>query len=258
MKITILGCGPSQGVPTIGGRWGQCDPANPKNWRTRPSIFIEADGVRIMVDTSPDIRDQLLRNEINAVDAVLYTHLHYDHVGGIGELRTLSHLVDRKIDVYGTADVIEGLVSRSSYLFNAEDSDDANLYRPVAEAHCIEYGTPFDVHGVSVLPFCQDHGICETAGFRIGNFAYSTDAVHLDDAAFDLLAGAEVWIVDCLRDDPHPTHAHFERTLQWIDRVKPKKAIFTHMNFQSDYETVLARCPAGVEPGFDGMVLEVR
>lgn len=256
MKITLLGCGPSQGVPTVGNRWGKCDPENPKNRRSRPSIHIADGAAGILVDTSPDVREQMLANEISHVDAVLYTHLHYDHVAGIGELRTISFLAGRKIELFGTADVMDGLVSRWSYLFRAEDSEDAALYQPVANANIFDYGAAFDVCGLRVLPFRQDHGICETAGFRIGRFAYSTDAVRLDDAAFAMLEGIDVWIVDCLRDDPHPTHAHFERTLDWIARVKPRRAVFTHMNFQTDYEATLARCPPGVEPGFDGMVLE--
>lgn len=255
MKVTLLGCGPSQGVPVIGERWGNCDPKEPRNRRTRPSILVEDRGVSILVDTSPDIRDQLLSNDIRLVDAILYTHLHYDHVAGIGEIRTLSFLAKRRIDLYGTDDVMAGLIEKWAYLFESEASDDADLYQPVARANEISYGQAFDVMGVEVLPFVQDHGICETAGFRFGKFAYSTDAVDLDDAAFTALEGVEVWIVDCLRDDPHPTHAHFDKTLEWIDRVKPKRAIFTHMNFQADYRTLMDKCPAGVEPGYDGMVV---
>lgn len=257
MKVTVLGCGPSQGVPVIGNRWGNCDPNEPRNRRTRPSIVVEDQGINILVDTSPDIRDQLLGNDIRKIDAILYTHLHYDHVAGIGEIRTLSHLAKRKIDVYGTNDVMAGLADKWAYLFESEASDDADLYQPVAEVNDIQYGEPFDVMGIGVLPFYQDHGICETAGFRFGKFAYSTDVVHLNDAAFDALDGIDVWIVDCLRDVPHPTHAHFDRTLEWIERVKPKRAIFTHMNFQADYATLRDMCPAGVEPGYDGMVLEI-
>ena len=257
MKVTLLGCGPSQGVPVIGNRWGACDPANPRNRRLRPSILVEDAGVGILVDTSPDIREQLLANDIRRVDAILYTHLHYDHVAGIGELRTLSFLAKRMIDIYGTPDVMASLAERWGYLFQSEASDDTDLYKPVAQTNDIAYGQAFDVMGVSVLPFRQDHGICETAGYHFGKFAYSTDAVLLDDAAFAMLDGIDVWIVDCLRDDPHPTHAHFDRTLAWIERVKPKRAIFTHMNFQTDYETFRSKCPPGVEPGYDGMVLEI-
>lgn len=258
MKVTMLGCGPSQGVPVVGNRWGDCDPSNPKNIRTRPSIVVEDNGTRILVDMSPDVRGQLLSNEINSIDAVLFTHLHYDHVAGIGELRTLSHLAKRRLEVFATQDVLDGLATNAGYLFRSEASDDAELYKPSADAVPITYGTPFDAQNVTVVPFMQDHGICETAGFRFEKFAYSTDTVDLNDDAFAALEGIEVWIVDCLRQKPHPTHAHFDRTLEWIDRVKPKRAIFTHMNFQTDYEQTLALCPDGVEPGYDGMILDIH
>ena len=257
MKVTILGCGPSQGVPVIGNRWGNCDPDNMKNRRSRPSILVETGGKSILVDTSPDIRSQLLDNDIKVVDAVLFTHLHYDHIGGIGELRTLSFLARRRIDIFGTAATVDTLKSNWSYLFASDASDDDDLYQPVAEPHIFDYDTPFDAQGVEILPFKMDHGICDTAGFRIGNFAYSTDVVELDDDAFAQLQGIDTWIVDCLREEPHPTHAHFDRTLAWIDRVQPRRAVFTHMNFQTDYEVTKAMCPIGVEPGYDGMILEI-
>ena len=257
MKVTLLGCGPSQGVPVIGKRWGDCDPDNPRNIRTRPSIVVEDNGTAILVDMSPDIRQQFLDNGINGIDAVLFTHLHYDHIGGIGELRTLSFLAKRRIDIYGTKPVMDTLRDNWGYLFEADAADDACIYKPVAQHNNFIYGCAFDVHGINVLPLEQDHGICDTAGFRFGKFAYSTDVVDLNDAAFNALEGVEVWIVDCLREDPHSTHAHLDRTLNWIERVKPKQAIFTHMNFQSDYEVIKALCPVGVEPGYDGMILEI-
>lgn len=258
MKVTILGCGPSQGVPVIGNRWGDCDPSNPKNRRSRPSIVVQDGESSILVDMSPDVREQLLSNNISEIDAVLFTHLHYDHVAGLGELRTLSFLAKRRLEVFATQDVLDGLEQSACYLFRSEASDDANLYKPSAEARPINYGAAFDAQGIQVLPFCQDHGICDSAGFRFGKFAYSTDVAILDDAAFAALEGVEVWIVDCLRERPHPTHAHFDRTLEWIERVKPKRAIFTHMNFETDYSETLARCPKGVEPGYDGMVLDIH
>ena len=238
MKITILGCGPSQGVPVIGNRWGKCDPTNPRNNRTRPSILVEENGTAILVDTSPDIRTQFLSCGISHVDAVLFTHLHYDHVGGIGELRTLSFIEKHRIDVFGTPDVMQSLTRDWRYLFSADGSHESQLYKPVAEPHLFNYGDNFDIKGIEIKAFLQDHGICNTAGFRFGNFAYSTDVVNLSDEAFSILEGIDVWVVDCLRTEPHPTHAHFEQTLSWINRIKPKRAIFTHMNFQTDYETL--------------------
>ncbi|PPR11278.1 MAG: Phosphoribosyl 1,2-cyclic phosphodiesterase [Alphaproteobacteria bacterium MarineAlpha11_Bin1] len=257
MKITILGCGPSQGVPVIGNRWGSCDPENPKNRRTRSSILVEVDGVSILVDTSPDIRNQFLFNKINMIDAVLYTHLHYDHVGGIGELRTISFLAKSRIDIFGTPATLKTLESNWSYLFSAKGSHDPILYKPAVEPHRFVYGTPFDVHGIKVLPFELDHGICDTAGFRIANFAYTTDVVEMPDSAFEVLEGVDTWIVDCLRTEPHPTHSHLDRTLEWIGRVNPRRAVLTHMNLQTDYATINALCPDGVEPAYDGMTLNI-
>ena len=256
MKVTILGCGPSQGVPVIGNRWGNCDPDNMKNRRSRPSILVETGGKSILVDTSPDIRSQLLDNDIKVVDAVLFTHLHYDHIGGIGELRTLSFLARRRIDIFGTAATVDTLKSNWSYLFASDASDDDDLYQPVAEPHIFDYDTPFDAQGVEILPFKMDHGICDTAGFRIGNFAYSTDVVELDDDAFgNCKASTRGLSTACARNRIRHTHI---LTARWHGSTESNPgAVFTHMNFQTDYEVTKAMCPVGVEPGYDGMILEI-
>ena len=153
-----------------------------------------------------DVCDQILSNEISLIDSVLFTHLHYDHVSGLGELRTLSFLANRRIEVFGTQEVLDGLERSASYLFKADASDDANLYKPSADAHPIVYGEAFEAEGVHVVRLCQDHSICDSVGFCFGNFAYSTDVALLDDAAFGALEGIEVWIVDSLRHYLHPTH----------------------------------------------------
>ncbi len=258
MRITLLGCGSSQGVPIIGNRWGDCDPNNTKNRRSRPSILVQDEKINILVDTSPDIRTQLLENDINTIDAVLFTHVHYDHIGGIGELRTLSFLREKRIEVFGTAAVLNSLKENWNYLFDSNTTDHFRLYKPAAEPCEFSHGKNFRVGNISITPFSQDHGICETTGFRFGDFAYSTDVVELSDDSLAILEGIKVWIVDCLRDDPHPTHAHFDRTMGWIKRVKPEHAVLTHMNFQTDYEIMKSKCPKGVEPGYDGMVLNVN
>ena len=257
MKITLLGCGPSQGVPIIGNHWGNCDPKNIKNRRSRPSILVQGHKTNILIDMSPDIRTQFLDNNINAIDAVFFTHLHYDHIGGIGELRTLSFMREKRIDVYGTAPVLNTLKENWNYLFDENSSDDLRLYKPAAEPRQFTHGKSFKVGDMNIMPFLQDHGICETTGFRFGDFAYSTDVVHLSAESLSILRGVKVWIVDCLRNEPHPTHAHFDRTMEWIKQVKPDQAVLTHMNFQTDYETIQSQCPKGVEPGYDGMVLSL-
>jgi phosphoribosyl 1,2-cyclic phosphate phosphodiesterase len=256
MKITLLGCGPSSGVPTIIGDWGACDPDNPRNRRLRPSIAVQQDDYTILVDTSPDLREQLISAGIREIDAVLYTHEHADHVMGIDDLRAIRRHMGRNIDAYAAPDVLEKLKLRFGYLFSGiQDPED--LYRPILDPRVIDGPItigPFE----GIQPIDQDHGICASLGFRFGKFAYSTDVVELPDSSLEALKGVDVWIVDCLRDGPlHPTHANLERTLQWIDIVKPKRAILTHMNFQADYDALAEACPEGVEPGYDGMVIEV-
>lgn len=255
MKITLLGCGSSGGVPTIGNVWGDCDPANPRNRRRRPSILVERGDARILVDTSPDMREQLLDAGAGRLDAVLYTHDHADHVNGIDDLRMVRRLTKRDIDVWAAPDVLERIATRFGYLFVGRADPEA-LYRPILLPHAID--GPFRAGGIDVVPFVQDHGTCETLGFRFGRFAYSTDVVELPEASFAALEGVECWIVDSLRDGTaHPTHANLEATLRWIERVGPRRAVLTHMNHQADYETLRKRLPPGVEPGYDGLVLEV-
>jgi len=255
MKITVLGCGASHGVPLVGGNWGACDPANPKNRRRRPSVFVEWDGVNILVDTSPDLREQLLDASIERIDAVLYTHVHADHVHGIDDLRAICRRTDKTVGAYGEAAVMEAITRRFSYLFQELGEGNA-LYQPILTAR--PFDAPFDVDGRTIVPYPQDHGICPSTGFRFGPFAYSTDVVELDDRAFDALAGIELWIVDCLRLGPeHPTHAHLEKVLGWIERVRPARAVLTHMNHQTDYNEIAAVLPPGVEPAYDGMILEL-
>lgn len=256
MRVTILGCGGSNGVPVAGGNWGACDPENAKNRRQRPSIFVQWDDANILVDTTPDLRAQMLSNRIDRVDAVLYTHNHADHVHGIDDLRPISRRMDRQIDVYADQDVLDSIRRRFTYLFEGGESDNG-LYRPIYRPHAVD--GPFEVAvGLRVTPYAQDHGICASTGFRFGPVAYSTDVVQLPESAFEVLAGVDLWIVDCLRAGPaHPTHAHLERTLSWIDRVKPARAVLTHMNHQTDYDAIAALCPPGVEPAYDGLILDV-
>ncbi|MBT5048531.1 MAG: MBL fold metallo-hydrolase [Rhodospirillaceae bacterium] len=255
MKITILGCGPSSGVPTIIGDWGVCDPENPKNRRRRPSILVEQDDFHVLVDTSPDIMAQLLDAEARVIDAVIYTHDHADHVMGIDDLRVVRRHMGRNIGVYAEPQTMERLQMRFGYLFSGiQDPED--LYRPILDPHVID--GPMNVGPfVNILPIEQDHGICPSLGFRFGKFAYSTDVVRFPQESLEALKGIDIWIVDCLRDGgTHPTHANLDQTLAWIEEVGPKRAILTHMNFQADYETLLKSCPDGVEPAYDGMVIE--
>jgi phosphoribosyl 1,2-cyclic phosphate phosphodiesterase len=257
MKITMLGCGGSQGVPSAAGDWGRCDPGDPRNSRRRPSILVNAEtrageSRRLLVDTGPDLREQLLDAGVQSIDAVLYTHAHADHMHGIDDLRSLNRAMGRAIPIWASETTLGELHRRFGY---AIDPPQPSFYRPTLIPN--RFDGPFEAAGIPVIPFDQDHGFSLSTGFRIGNFAYSTDVVQLSEAAFEILAGVEVWIVDCVRIEPHPTHSHLERTLEWIARVKPKRAVLTHMDGNLDFTALTALLPAGVEPGFDGLVIEL-
>jgi phosphoribosyl 1,2-cyclic phosphate phosphodiesterase len=255
MRVTILGCGPSGGVPLIGNDWGECDPANPRNRRRRASILVEQGAAQILVDASPDMRLQLLDAGVGRLDAILFTHAHADHCHGIDEVRALNRAMGQAVSIYAAPSTLAELKQRFSYIFRPSDpAAGAVFYKPALVPTAIE--GPFEVAGVRAVPFAQNHGFSTTLGFRFGTLAYSTDVVGLDDAAFAALEGVETWIVDSYRRTPHPTHSHLARTLEWIARVRPKRAILTHMDVQLDYETLRCELPAGVEPAYDGMVIE--
>lgn len=264
MRVTILGCGGSGGVPyadgTPGGNWGACDPNNPKNQRRRVSILVEDPAAEkkttLLVDTSPDLRAQLIDAGVTALHAVFYTHEHADHCHGIDELRAFTFKRGEPLPAYMDETTRAQLAQRFSYALTSS-CDPANPYKPLLDDKIIE--GPMDIGGIPVSPFVQGHGNgVTTLGYRFGDLAYSTDVVSLDETAFAALAGVQVWIVDCLRDRPHPTHSHLAQTLEWIERVKPARAILTHMNHQIDYADLKSRCPAGVEPAYDGMVIEIE
>jgi len=258
MKITILGCGGSGGVPLAsgepGGTWGACDPTNPKNRRRRVSIHVEEGATSLLVDASPDLRLQLLDHAIARLDAVLFSHAHGDHCHGIDDLRALAYGQGGPIDAYMDAATRARLTRRFDYAF-ASSRDPASLYPPILADRVAD--GPFRVGEVTVVPFVQGHGAETSLGYRFGPAAYSTDLSDLDEAAFAALAGVRLWIVDCLRFRPHPTHATFDQVLEWVARVKPERAILTHMNHEVDYDEIARRCPPGVEPAYDGLVVEV-
>jgi phosphoribosyl 1,2-cyclic phosphate phosphodiesterase len=257
MKVTLLGCGGSQGVPNSAGDWGNCDPADPRNRRRRPSVLVETETPAgelrtILIDTGPDLREQLLAARASWIDAVLYTHAHADHVHGIDDLRAINKAMGQVIPIWATPSILAILTERFSY---ALEGGEGGFYRPTLVPNAFE--GPFEAAGVTVVPFEQDHGFTLSTGFRIGDFAYSTDVVRLSEAAFAALAGIKLWIVDCVRLTPHPTHSHLERTLDWIRRVGPQRAVLTHMDQSLDYTALAALLPDGVEPGQDGLVFQL-
>jgi phosphoribosyl 1,2-cyclic phosphate phosphodiesterase len=253
MRVRILGCGGSGGVPLVGGVWGACDPAEPRNRRRRASILVEDGTTTLLVDTSPDLREQLLDAGTKRLDAVLFTHAHADHLHGIDDLRSMNRLMRAMLPAYADARTLATIEGRFEYVFRPLE-EGAAFYKPTLIPHAIE--GKFSVGGIDIVPFVQDHGFTKTLGFRIGGMAYSTDVVDLDEAAFATLAGIELWIVDCLRYEPHPTHSHLEKTLAWIERVGPRRAVLTHMDIPLDYATLRSKLPPGVEPAYDGLTLE--
>src|SRR5579864_5139531 len=196
MRVTMLGSGPSWGVPRIGNDWGACDPTNPRNRRRRVSVLVEEGSAILLIDTSPDLREQLLDARVKRLDAALFTHAHADHLHGIDDLRSVNQLMKKTLPVYATAETLAEIRTRFGYVFGAMDfSKHTTYYKPALEPHAID--GPFSAAGLEVVPFVQDHGFSTTLGFRIGPFGYSTDVINLDDDAFAVLEGIELWIVDC-------------------------------------------------------------
>ena len=255
MHVTILGCGAATGVPAVSTGWGHCDPNNPRNRRRRASVLVQANGKTVLIDTSPDLREQLLDADVKRLDAVLYTHAHADHIHGIDELREVNRLMRAPIPVFAEAETLRALETRFGYAFQGIPPGES-IFRPWLQPHEITADT-FDAAGVPVTAFTQNHGFSTTLGFRIGDFAYSTDLLDLPDAAKAQLHGLSAWVVGALMESPHPTHAHLDRVLGWIAELEPRRAIITHMANSMDYETLLVRLPVGVTPGFDGMQVEV-
>lgn len=266
LSIEILGCGSSAGVPRPGGPdgagdWGACDPSEPRNRRRRCSILVRRRGpdgeTLVLVDTSPDLREQLMAAQVARLDAVLYTHDHADQSHGVDDLRALVQSMRRRIPVYIDDETSGSLLRRFDYCFT-QGAD--SRYRPILERQVMPpCGTGFALDGpggaVEAVSFLQYHGGVNSLGFRFGPYAYSSDVVGLPEASFEALAGVKIWIVDALQMTPHPTHAHLDRTLEWIARVKPERAVLTNMHVQMDYGTLKRSLPPGVEPAFDGMIL---
>lgn len=253
MRAVILGCGTSFGVPRVGPEWGVCDPNEPRNYRRRVSMLVEEGDTRLLVDTSPDLRAQLLDAGVGFLSGVLYSHDHADHTHGIDDLRGIAYAMRKRIDIYGTAETLAVLRRRFDYIF-----EEKHGYPAICTQHEIDIGAGAFVLGdIEVLPFEQEHGPVTSVGYRFGPIAYSTDVGELPEASFAALEGVEVWIVDALRYEPHPTHAHLERTLEWIERLKPRRAILTHMTWDMDYATLKSQLPEGVEPAYDGMVIDI-
>lgn len=260
LEVTVLGCGSSGGVPRADGNWGACDPADPRNLRTRCSMLVRRRGAgeetTAVVDTSPDFRLQAANAGVRRLDAILLTHDHADQVHGIDDVRAFFLRQGGRIDCHMDAATEATMMRRFGYIYEGEGGYPAICTpRPIPP-----HGQRWAVEGPSgpipVVTFDQDHGGVRSVGYRFGGVAYSSDVVGLDEAAFAALEGLDIWIVDSLRYRPHPTHAHLELALEWIARAKPRLAVLTNMHIDLDYESLSRQLPDGVIAAFDGIRFE--
>ena len=263
LEVTVLGCGSSGGVPRADGDWGACDPTNPKNARSRCSLLVRrraatagAPETTVLVDTSPDLRLQTAGAGVQRLDAVLLTHDHADQVHGLDDVRAFFIRQRARIPCFMDAATTRSVMQRFGYIF-----DPVGGYPAICSQEVLPpLGQGFAIEGpsgaVPVTTFDQDHGEVRSVGYRFGGVAYSSDVVDLDEAAFAALTDLDVWIVDALRCRPHPTHAHVDKALEWIARVKPRRAILTNMHIDIDFDDIAGRLPPGVEPAYDGLRFE--
>ncbi|MEL6789274.1 MAG: MBL fold metallo-hydrolase [Pseudomonadota bacterium] len=273
LRATILGSGSSGGVPRPGGPegrgdWGKCDPQEPKNRRSRCSLLLQrlgADGsnkpelrTTALIDTSPDMRAQLLAAHCARLDGVFYTHAHADQSHGIDDLRVFAIAQRAQVPVWIDPHTAGELLERFDYCFTQAPG---SAYPAILDRQTMPaMGDDAVVEGpagpLSIMPFLQFHGGVDSLGFRCGDLAYSSDVVDLPEESFDLLTGVKVWIVDALQERPHATHAHLEKTLTWIARIKPARTILTNLHVSMDYQSLKSKLPTGVEPAYDGMVID--
>lgn len=258
MRLTILGCGSSGGVPRLGGHWGACDPSEPRNQRGRCSLLVERitpEGTTtVLIDTSPDMRTQLLAADVGRLDAVLYTHSHADHVHGLDDLRMIVINMRARLQVWADAPTRAALFERFGYAFITPEG---SMYPPILEINDIDGDVTINGPGgaLTFTPFLVRHGGMDALGFRMNDVAYLPDVASIPDDVWPHLDGLTCWIVDALRRAPHPTHSHLSQTLEWIEQVAPETAVLTNMHNDLDYASVAAETPDHVQPAYDGMTL---
>ncbi len=252
IKVKILGSGGSFGVPVLFDRWGKCDPDNKKNIRTRPSAILEKDGKTILIDTSPDLRFQMIDNKINKIDSVLFTHAHADHIHGINDLRCIHLATNKKVPVYVDKSTKLVLLKSFEYLFSSKNLEQ---YPPICEIKDYEAGNSYKINGFNVQVIHQNHGNIDSLGYIFDNkIAYNLDVKYFYDKNYlDLIKGIECWILGCLRYEKHPAHAEYDEILKWIDYVQPKKTYLSHMTALIDYETEYQNLSKyNIFPSYDG------
>ncbi|KAA5804775.1 MBL fold metallo-hydrolase [Alkalicaulis satelles] len=269
LRARILGCGSSGGVPRVDGDWGACDPEEPKNRRLRCSLLLEAADsmsdlvsgkvTRALIDTAPDLRAQLLAAHVTTLDAVVYTHAHADQAHGIDDVRAIVYRRGERLAAHMSPETAREITHRFDYIFQTPAG---SSYPPLMTAHAHRPGEAFEVTGpggaMALSLFDVEHGGAACSGVRAGPLAYTPDVSGLDDRAFQALEGAQAWIVDALRDKPHPSHAHLARTLDWLEQVKPQLGVLTNLHIDLDYAALLARLPDGVRPAYDGLEIVIE
>ena len=258
--ITILGCGSSGGVPRVGQGWGACDPTNPRNRRRRCSVFVTQDGpdgrTQVLVDTSPDLREQLLDLGVERLDGILMTHSHADHTHGIDDVRPLVIKARNRIGIYMDAPTAAKVRKTFGYIF---ETPNGSLYPPLLDEYRITSGTSVVVNGpggpLEAMPFRVHHGEIDALGYRFGRIAYTPDLNAIPDQSLTYLEDLDLWIVDALRYTHHPSHFSLDETLEWIERMRPRRAVLTNLHTDLDFDTLSRRLPPNIEPAYDGMSL---
>lgn len=256
MKITVLGCGASLGTPAAGGFWGKCDPAEPKNRRTRASILVQSPSTNILVDCTYDLRIHLNQLELKKLDGVLFTHAHNDHVNGIDDLRVIAYHSNKLIDIYSNQETLDEIERRWPYLFQPKFKD---LYVEFLNRNIIENYDRFRIGDIEVQSYEQDHTACLSLGFRFGDFAYSVDVAKMNEKSLQSLKGIETWLVDGAayhRETPM-THATLKQVKEWADILKPKMTYLTVLSTHMDYKTLCEELPPHIRPAYDGMEIEM-
>lgn len=253
MKVTLLGSGSAYRTPALGGHWGKCDPQNPKNRRLCQSILLEHQGKKVVIDTGPDFREQSIKYKISNIEAVILTHAHYDHYFGLPELEVLSLLQKRSIPVYAHPTTWTDVKPTMHWLLDSSDPH----HPPILQAHDFAYGETLSLAGLDFLPMQQHHGIIDSTGFRIGNFAYSTDLNAMPDESFAALEGIDTWILECDSIEPSRQHNNLEQALAWINKLNPARTYLTHIHPFVDHDHLSKMLPENVAVAYDGLEIEV-
>lgn len=261
LRFTILGCGSSGGVPRLGGHWGDCDPTNPKNIRKRCAMLVQritdAGETAVLIDTGPDMRQQLLDAGVGRLDGVVWTHAHADHVHGLDDLRMIVFNMRKRLPVWADGDTQNSLFARFGYAFIQPDD---SPYPPILDMHTIKGDVTISGAGGDIVltPFTVNHGSIDALGFRVGDLAYLPDVAQMHDDAWEVLQDLDCWVLDTLRRTPHPTHSHLEQSLEWIERAAPRRAVLTNMHIDLDYQALQDETPDHITPAYDGMVISYQ